>query len=153
MRFTILSFVIQMPHLKIEEEAANLKGSPLSKEELSALEERAAYVKLWLDEHAPEQYHYRILKDPPEDLVLDDEQKKALSILRERLEKLESWKGEDIHAVIHAVKTETGIEAKKIFAPLYLSFIGRESGPQMGWFLSTFDRKEVVQRLENIVLL
>src|SRR3989338_1861874 len=153
MRFTILSFVIQMPHLKLENEAANLKGSPLSKEELSALKERATYVKLWLDEHAPEQYHYRILKDPPEDLALDENQKKALSLLRDRLEKLKSWKGEDVHAEIHAVKTETGIEAKKIFAPLYLSFIGRESGPQMGWFLSTFDRKEVVQRLEKIVLL
>ena len=153
MRFTILSFVIQMPHLKLENEAANLKGSPLSKEELSALKERATYVKLWLDEHAPEQYHYGILKDPPEDLALDEDQKKALSLLRDRLEKLKSWKGEDIHAEIHAVKTETGLEAKKIFAPLYLSFIGRESGPQMGWFLSTFDRKEVVQRLENIVLL
>ncbi|MBU1124210.1 hypothetical protein KJ652_06545, partial [Patescibacteria group bacterium] len=57
------------------------------------------------------------------------------------------WEGIEIHECIHKVKEETGIEPKKIFQPLYQIFLGRTSGPQVGWFLSTFDRTEVVGRL------
>ncbi len=151
MRFTILSFVIQMPHLNIEEEAEKLKGSPLTSLEKAALQERAEYVKKWLEEHAPEQYHYRIQQEVPAGFTLDDTQKKALALLAEKLGALETWKGEDIHATIHAVKEETGIEPKQLFAPLYQLFIGRDSGPQMGWFLSTFTRKDVAGRIQNIL--
>ena len=148
MRFTVLSFVIQMPHLNLEEEAEKLKGSKLTKEELEALHERTKYVAKWLLEHAPEQYHYSILKEPPQDLSLDRDQKKTFDALRDKLEKLPKWDGETIHATLHAVKTEFNLEPKKLFAPLYQLFIGRDSGPQMGWFLSTFKREEVLKRLE-----
>ena len=151
MRFTILSFVVQMPHLKLEEEAEKLKGAPLTEEELYALNERAAYVRKWLSEHAPEQYHYRILEILPV-LELSTEQSAALVLLRERLEKLPSWKGEDIHATIHAVKAELGIEPKALFAPLYQLFIGRDNGPQMGWFVSTFERAEVLKRIDSATI-
>src|SRR3989338_2000485 len=148
MRFTVLSFVIQMPHLNLEEEAEKLKGSKLTKEELEALHERTKYVSKWLLEHAPEQYHYSILKEPPQDLSLDRDQKKTFDALRDKLEKLPKWDGETIHATLHAVKTEFNLEPKKLFTPLYQLFIGRDSGPQMGWFLSTFKREEVLKRLE-----
>jgi lysyl-tRNA synthetase class 1 len=149
MRFTILSFVIQMPHLTLEEEAEKLKGSALTAEEKSALKERALYVKKWLDEHAPEQYRYHILTEAPEGFSLESDQKKALTLLADKLKDLSSWTGADIHATIHAVKEESGLEAKKLFAPLYQLFIERDSGPQMGWFLSTFSREDVLKRLSS----
>lgn len=152
MRFTTLSFVVQMPHLKLEEEAAKLKGAPFAAEELSALRERAMYVKKWLELHAPEQYHYEILPEPPTDLAVSEAQRAALRMLRDRLAKLPSWKGEEIHATIHAVKAQLQIEPKKLFAPLYTLFIGRQSGPQMGWFLSTFPREEVLRRIDSVTM-
>ncbi len=52
----------------------------------------------------------------------------------------------------NSVKAETGIEAKELFQPLYQLFLGRTSGPQVGWFLSTFTREEVLKRLEAAIM-
>jgi lysyl-tRNA synthetase class 1 len=150
MRFTVLSFVLQMPHLNLLEEAEKLKGSALTKAEKVALEERALYVKKWLKEHAPEDFLYTILKEPSKDLALDDEQKNALRKLTKALRDSSLvWKGAPIHECIHKVKEETGIAPKKLFQPLYQLFLGRTSGPQVGWFLSTFSRESVLRQLES----
>lgn len=149
MRFSILSFVIQMPHLSLEEEAAKLKGSALTKEEKSALHTRASYVEQWLKEHAPEEYRFTILKEPPV-ITLDDVQQTALVKLAAALVAC-PWEGAKIHEAIHTVKTETGIEPKKLFQPLYQAFLGRDNGPQMGWFLSTFPREGVLHCLTLLI--
>ncbi len=151
MRFSSMSFVVQMPHLDIEEEAAKLKDSSLTQAEKSDLLERSEYVKKWLESFAPDEYKYQILDEPPDDLELDDEQKKALEMLKEALadENLE-WDGPKIHECIHKVKEEVGIEPKKIFQPLYQIFLGRDRGPQVGWFLSTFDRDEVIRKIDEV---
>ena len=147
MRFTTLSFVLQMPHLKLEEEAAKLKGAPLTPPERAALEERAAYVRPWLAKFAPEEYRFIILSKFPENLSLDPEQKAALHALSQALtDPVLPWEGSKIHERIHKVKEELGIAPKKLFQPLYQIFIGRTSGPQVGWFLSTFPREEVLKR-------
>ncbi|MBI1934461.1 lysine--tRNA ligase, partial [Candidatus Peregrinibacteria bacterium] len=167
MRFSVLSFVLQMPHLSLEEEAEKLKGlalparrspgdevgsqskgSALTEDENTALQTRATYVKKWLDEHAPEEYRFTILEQPPV-LSLDGTQRLALQKLMETL-KHTPWDGAQIHEAIHAVKAETGIEPKKLFQPLYQAFLGRDNGPQMGWFLSTFTKNDVVDRLKKI---
>lgn len=153
MRFTVVSFVVQMPHLVIEEEAAKLKGGALTQAEVAALKERAFYVRRWLDQYAAEEYRYVIQADVPADLTLDDEQKKALKALKEKLGgESVPWEGAKIHEAIHSVKTEIGIEPKKMFQPLYRMFLGRTSGPQVGWFLSTFPRADVLKRLESAIM-
>ncbi|HIH23171.1 TPA: lysine--tRNA ligase [Candidatus Micrarchaeota archaeon] len=150
MRFSTMIFIIQMPHLKLENEAAKLKGSALTKAEKLDLAERAHYVKQWLESYATDEYKYKIIDEPLADLELDEEQKEALNKLKEAISdnKLK-WEGAPIHERIHRVKEETGIEPKKIFEPLYQIFLGRKNGPQIGWFLSTFDRKTVIDRLEK----
>src|SRR3989344_2499867 len=147
MRFTILAFVLQMPHLSLVEEAEKLKGSPLSPTEKEALEERASSVRYWLQTLAPDEYKYTILTELPKNLMLDPEQKKVLSSLAEALSNPTlPWEGPSIHERIHAVKEKVGIAPKNLFEPIYQIFLGRSSGPQVGWFLSTFDRNEVVSR-------
>ena len=148
MRFTTLSFVLQMPHLDLVGEAEKLKGAGLSPIEKKSLEERAHYVRQWLDQYAPAEYKYVILAEPPASLTLDAEQKKALSAVHAALsEKSLLWEGPKIHERIHAVKAELQISPQKLFQPLYEIFLGRKSGPQVGWFLSTFEREEVLKKL------
>lgn len=148
MRFTILSFVLQMPHLNLIEEAEKLKGAPLITEEKTALRERAHYVRQWLEKLVPEEYKYVIPNIIPSNLQLDEEQKNALKKLLEALNETSlSWDGKTIHETIHAVKETCGIAPKKLFQPLYHMFLGRNSGPQVGWFLSTFERNIVISRL------
>lgn len=148
MRFTTLSFALQMPHLSLEAEAEKLKGSPLTSEEKTALTERALYVRTWLETYAPPEYRYAILPEPPANLSLDPVQRKALVALHVALSDPSlPWEGPKIHEKIHAVKEEQGIAPQKLFPPLYQLFLGRTSGPQIGWFLSTFKREDVLKRL------
>jgi lysyl-tRNA synthetase class 1 len=150
MRFSLVSFLVQMPHLDLKKEAQAVKGSALQIEEISALEERAFYTKQWLDQYAPESAKYVIAKDIPADLSLSPEQKAALAKAAETLKSVE-WKGEKIHTALHAVKAETGIEPKAFFEPFYRLLLGRQSGPQLGWFLSTFPQREILTKLSKII--
>ena len=61
------------------------------------------------------------------------------------------WEGKAVHEKIHAVKEETDINPKKLFEPLYQIFLGRKSGPQVGWFLSTFEKEEVLRRFSQVL--
>jgi len=152
MRFTVLSFILQMPHLTLREEAVKLKGSPLNADEFAALEERAKYVLPWLKNYAPEEFIYKILKEPLSDLKLDPAQVTALKALKTALASPSLvWEGAPIHETIHLVKAEQAIEPKNLFQPLYQLFLGRTSGPQVGWFLSTFQREEVLRRIDAVV--
>jgi len=153
MRFTVLSFVVQMPHLDLAEEAEKLKGSALTDAEKESLEERAHYVKQWLETSAPDEYKFTILESPPSNLELDEEQKNGLAKVSEALaEESLPWEGPAIHERIHKVKVECGIAPKKLFQALYQIFLGRTSGPQVGWFLSTFERKRVLGGLSAATL-
>jgi lysyl-tRNA synthetase, class I len=148
MRFSSLIFIVQMPHLDIETEAEKLKGSALNADEKKSLKERELYVKKWIESFAPDEYKFEIQKSTPKDFETDDEITKTFGLLKEKLEALESWEGGAIHETIHAVKTETGIAPKKLFQSLYQIFLWRNSGPQVGWFLSTFSKNDVLKRLQ-----
>lgn len=152
MRFSTLVFIVQMPHLSLEGESEKLKGSSLSEDEKSALSQRAEYVKKWLDAYAPDSEKFQILESTPQSLELDDEQKIAFAKLCDAFaDSSLEWDGAKIHECIHAVKTENEISPKKVFQPLYQMFLGRNEGPQIGWFLSTFAREDVIKRIRNVL--
>ena len=150
MRFQALSFVVQMPHLNVEEEAEKLKKSPLTDEEKIALHERADYVKKWIDTLAPAEYKFEIQDSAPSDLELTDVQRDTLHALGKKLGDLKVWTGETVHDKIHRTKEEFDIKPKEIFQPLYRIFLNRTSGPQVGWFLSTMDQQKVADMLLSI---
>jgi lysyl-tRNA synthetase class 1 len=151
MRFQALSFIVQMPHLDIDEEAEKLKGLALTDNEKVALHERAEYVKKWIDTLAPAAYKFVIQDKAPSDLELNTNQKKALVELGKKLGDLKEWTGETVHDKIHRTKEEFELPPKEIFQPLYRIFMDRTSGPQVGWFLSTMKQEDVAKRLMNIV--
>jgi len=80
---------------------------------------------------------------------LTEEQRRAFAVLSDVLEKVE-WNGQAIHEAIHKVKEDHDIAPKLLFPVLYRIFLYREDGPQMGWFLSTLDRKNVISSLNVI---
>lgn len=149
MRFSLVSFVSQMPHLNMEKEAESIKGSALNEDEKSELQSRSYYVGQWLKNYAPETAKY-VIPNPPPAVTVSDTQKAAFAKLHDQLSQLSSWKGEDIHATLHTVKTEMNLEPKDLFAPLYTVFLNRTSGPQMGWFLSTFSKEDALQRISSL---
>src|SRR3989344_1577575 len=145
MRFREVAFVVQMPHLNLEREAAVAKGGGLSDKEESKLEERARYARFWLATYAPESFRY-VLQETLPLVSLTDAQKKALVALADFMKEWEK-SGEEVHARLHALKAEVPIAPEEFFQALYRIFLDRDSGPKAGWFLAGLPRDFVLERL------
>jgi lysyl-tRNA synthetase class 1 len=147
MRFSQAAFMVQMPHLSLEEEAVRIKGAPITEEESRKLHERAGYAKFWLATYAPDQYKYALQQTMPA-VELSEAQEKALGMLADFI--AEGGKsGEDIHQFLHGLKTSVPIAPKELFSALYRIFLDRDSGPQAGWFLGSLPSDFVLSRLRE----
>lgn len=141
MRFSLLSFIAQMPHLDLEQEAMVAKGTALTEQEKVALHARQAYAAFWLSTYAPESYRYELQSTVPDTLSLTENQKQALARIAEYVS--EERTGEELHARLHELKSEVPIAPKELFGAIYGLFLNRTSGPKAGWFLSGLPREHV----------
>lgn len=148
LRFSLVAFIVQMPHLDLLKEAEDIKGGSLTDEEQALLMERAGYAQFWLTTYAPEQFKYELQQTMPESAELTDAQKTAMSLLADYLESGELT-GEDVHARLHELKTEVPVEPKELFGAIYKIFLSRTSGPKAGWFLASLPREFAVARLRE----
>lgn len=150
-RFSQIAFLLQMPHMELEREVARMKGGDLTEEDKKEIQVRTLYAKRWLDLYASEDFKYTLQEVMPETTrTFSPEQKHALKKLLEYVETHETLDGQELHTTLHAIKTETGIDAKAFFRALYQSFLGRDSGPKAGWFLSVLERDFVLKRLKEV---
>lgn len=149
MRFREVAFIVQMPHLSLQEEAERVKGNVLTEDEKNVLDVRARYAKFWLAAYAPEEFKYELQEEMPS-VTLSAAQKKALAVLAEYLQSGERT-GEEIHLRLHEMKTEIPIAPKELFQAIYRIFMNRDSGPKAGWFLAGLPRDFVMKRLNEAV--
>jgi len=150
-RFSTVAFILQMEHLDIEKEIGSIKGDVLTAEERTDLKERAHYAGIWLRNYAPDKYKFTLARELPEAArAFSDEQKAALRKVQSALEASTVLDGAALHAVLHDIKKETGISPNAFFSAIYLSFLGRDSGPQAGWFLSTLGKDFLLKRLREV---
>lgn len=149
-RFSVVVFVAQMKHLDPAVEFASLKEAALTQKEKDVLGERISYAHTWLGMYAPEKYKYILQDELPEKAKeLSDAQKKALAEILRFVSSRESYDGPTLHAELHAVKERMNIAPKDLFSAIYASFLGRDSGPQAGWFLSTLEKSFLEDRLRE----
>ena len=146
LRFSQLSFIAQMPHMDLLTEAARIKGSPLTSDEEEKLMERERYARFWLEMYAPESARYVLQEEPPT-AEFTDAQKKAFRALETFVD--EERSGEEVHAFLHALKSDIPIAPKELFQGIYELFLGRSSGPKAGWFLSVLPRDYILNRLKK----
>jgi lysyl-tRNA synthetase class 1 len=78
-------------------------------------------------------------------------QKAALGVLLAYVKAEEKLDGQGLHTKLHDIKKESSIEPKELFSAIYLAFLGKESGPKAGWFLSVLDKKFLEKRLEEVI--
>ncbi len=152
-RFSLVSFLVQMPHMDFLSEIKALKGTSLTAEDIYEAEERARYAKKWLEQYAPESYRYTLQYDkvPEPARQFSPEQKAALRMLLEYVQNEETLDGQNLHLELHTIKEKTGINPKDFFSAIYVSFLGKESGPKAGWFLSVLDKTFLIRRLQEVV--
>jgi len=149
MRFSQVAFLSQMPHIDILEEATKDKGSELNDIEKGELHERVDYARAWLKEHAPERYVFELQKDAAT-AEFSDLQKEAFAAILKYVEENEELVGEDLHHFIHTIQKDGAIDAKELFSGIYQLFLGRDSGPQVGWFLSVLPRDFLIEKLKEV---
>lgn len=165
LRFSKIAYMLQMPRCNIfdyaEKEKARLltpersdggQGAKLTDAERAEIENRVAIAKKWLEKFAPENYKFNIQKEIPKNAKdLTAEQKKFLKRIADII-KSKDWTGEELHKEIHNIKNEMKISPREAFSAIYLVFIGKDSGPQAGWLLTSLDKNFVIKRLEEVKL-
>ena len=149
-----------MPHLDLEKEIEQIKGSALTVSDKAELKERAAYAKKWLEDYAPEKYVFKLQDKLPDDVKsFSAIQKKALNELLRYIESAPSTTlgtkamplGEDLHHFLHGLKESVPIMPAELFSAIYLAFLGKPMGPKAGWFLSVLPKEFVEKRLQEAV--
>ncbi len=147
-RFSQVAFLVQMPHISLEEEVASMKGEPLTELDIKELEERAEYAKRWLSLYADSKFVFTLQDSLPAAAAsLTSEQRTALTALADAIEAAPTLDGDTLHELIHTIKESSGLNPKTFFGAIYIVFLGKESGPKVGWFLSTLTKDFLVTRL------
>lgn len=154
LRFSKIANFLQMPRADIFSYARDEKQSGLSESEKAEIENRIAVAKKWLANYAPGSVKFAIAETLPDVAkTLSDDQKTFLKKIAEVISSNNSHDkitGEDLHKAIHDIKNEMQIDPKEAFSAIYLTFLGKDSGPQAGWLLASLDRDFVVKRLKEI---
>lgn len=149
-RFSQVAYLAQMPHVDAVKEFEKLLGKPLGESGLAELEHRKKYAKVWLDTYAPEDYKFEIQETLPEKAKsLSEIQKKALAEVLVFIKSQPALDGQTLHTNLHDIKTKLGITPKEFFEAMYLSILGKSSGPKAGWFLSVLDKNFLEKRFEE----
>jgi lysyl-tRNA synthetase class 1 len=147
--FAHLALLLQVPGVDLPARMEAEKGAPLTDAERALLEERTRAARAWLDVYAPDRARIEVQRDglPPAAARLDADQRRALSSLAAALATTEEWDGESLQGAIFDAARSAGLPAGRIFAALYLSFLGQPSGPRAGWLLASLPRDFVAERL------
>jgi len=150
-RFSQIVFIMQIPRLDIYTEVEKMKGVELTKEDREEIDLRLKYAKKWLETYAPDKYRYNLQEALPKEAEdLSENQREFARLLAERLEETDKWDGELIHGGIHElVKDHEEFTPKECFQAIYRLFLGKDFGPQAGWFLSALEKDFVVKRLQR----
>jgi lysyl-tRNA synthetase class 1 len=147
-RFSQIAYLVQMPHINIKDEVRKEKGSELTEDDIEEINLRVKYAKYWLEKFAPEDYKFDLKKELPEAAKnLSMEQKNALGKVLEYIRSQKVLDGQVLHTKLHEIRKDMSIEPKDFFEALYLSFLGKDSGPKAGWFFSVMDKSFVESRL------
>ncbi|HET6780866.1 MAG TPA: lysine--tRNA ligase [bacterium] len=147
MRFAKVASLMQMPTVDLFDTAAKEKGGPLTPEDRAELERRMEDAKRWLASYAPDHYRFQVQTPMPE-VTLSSAQREFLGRLANLVAE-RAWSGEELHSRIHVLKSEVGLNPKESFSAIYHVFLGKDSGPQAGWFLASLDRNFVLSRLRE----
>jgi len=151
-RFSQIVFIVQIPRLDVYEEVEKMKGSKLTAADKAEVDSRVKYAKKWLETYAPDKFRYALQdKLPAIASELTDVQRKFLKDLHAKLESSD-WVGETIHGNVHEiVKSNEAYTPKDCFQAIYKIFLGKDFGPQVGWFLSALEKAFVLKRLTEAV--
>jgi lysyl-tRNA synthetase class 1 len=130
---------------KIEE----IKKGKLDDSELSILEVRIKYAKIWIADYATDEYKNSITEE------ISEEAKKLTDLQKEYLSNIsriynEGDTADGLQVSLYELSKSMKIPTKDAFAAIYLSLIGKKQGPRAGMLLVNLGRENVLKRFRDI---
>lgn len=134
-RFSTLAQWVQMPNM---DEQIKKDG----------LEEWAKYARIWVEKYAPEKDRFLVQKELPKEIKdLNREQKIFLSNFSSK--GFDFADGEKLQIQIYNLTKELGIRSKDAFAAIYISLIGKTSGPKAAWLIQSLGKDFIEKRFRE----
>ena len=115
--------------------------------DLKKLKNRCDCIWNWLQKYAPEEFRFKVQNEVK--VKLDDKEKKALLLLKERLEK-NDYTEQKLFEEFYNICKETGIDNKDFFKAAYKVLINKERGPKLANFILELGKERVVGLLNKI---
>ena len=119
----------------------------------AALLERCHYADEWLKRYATPEFIFALLDETPAEIVplITDEEKKALALIADELEKNPEADGNAIHQIIYGIANSTGVSMGSLCKALYRVTLGRDRGPRAGWFVAMAGNDQIASRIRKFL--
>lgn len=134
-RLSTLAQWVQMPNMqkKIKEEG---------------LDEWVKYAKIWIEKYAPPSEKFLIQDNLPDSVKSFSQKQKTY--LKEVENIVESEKdAKEMETKLYGKAQELGLSAKEAFESIYLSFLGKKSGPKASHLLLSLDKEFLKKRFRE----
>ncbi|MCL2441690.1 MAG: lysine--tRNA ligase [Treponema sp.] len=152
--FRHLCNLIQIADGDIDKALADLAedDKEIKPEQLPALKIRAQCALFWVENCAPEDFKFRLLKSGEKpNRELSDIEKNAIRILRDDvISKIEEFADDKTcSTAIYAAAEKACIDGKALFGAAYQALIGKEQGPRLASFLRTINKERLLSILKE----
>ncbi len=149
--FSLVAYLIQIPHVNLLTAMENAKGSPLTELEKEDLKETERAAKVWLESYADPADKISILQQTEgvkRFLDLSKGQQNALAEFADFFANNFDQTKQAEKAREVSIKNE--ISVKDFFQAAYTVLVGKKEGPRLLPFLATLNRQFIVQRLKGV---
>ncbi|MBO4797577.1 MAG: lysine--tRNA ligase [Candidatus Methanomethylophilaceae archaeon] len=124
----------------------NVDFSGATDDDIRRLQRRCDCVRYWLNGFAPDAVKFSVLQSIPPFMEITMNEKVFFQALVRRMNDC-SWTADEINSILSQVAKDSPLGQKAAYKALYKIIIGKEAGPRLGFFLSSLDKKFVINRL------
>lgn len=112
---------------------------------------RLKKVRKWIENYGTEEYLIQVQDDISEETKdnLSESQKNMLGSLADELQKRERSAG-GLQSRIYEMREEFDLSSRELFQAIYLSTLGKESGPRAGQLIKAVGQDEVAKLLKEL---
>ena len=106
-----------------------------------------AEFKDWSGFCFTDQYEY----DEDTSKILDRDLSREISLLSERMEKIENYSHDEIEGEFRAVAQDLGLKARDLVHPVRVALTGKRIGPGLFELMEVLGKEKVKQRLQRLI--
>lgn len=148
--FQLLSALLQLPHIDVEEEVEKRTDGGLTDLERENLQHRVKAARYWLEHYASDDDRIELQTDLPTSVAdLNNTQKAFLKRLGEHFPE-QKLSEEGYQKYIFDIARTTPIKQPQAFAAIYCVLLDKERGPKGGSLLSYLERTFLIDRFNEI---